>query len=335
MPSEDESGSHMKLIDRVREMDRRMVAPLAGYPAARLTNSSIRQNEFNPELQARSLCKLVEYTRPDMVFTMMDLSIEAGALGLPVRYPLEESPMVEWHPVKTVEDLNQYKVIEPLYDGRIWVFLETVRRLRAKLDILVAAYVIGPFTLAGLMMGANNIALATIDTPDVAHATVNFCERIITDYAQALQKAGAHVLCVLDPTALILSPKAYWEFAGSSVRNIIRQLSTPMTILHICGNTMHLIEQMCRTGVGGLSLDTVDMREAAKRVPEDVVLIGNIDPVWTMLNGDVRSVRKDALRLMEMMAGHKNFIVSTGCDVPAETPLENIAELVRTVKNAG
>jgi len=323
----------MKLIELVERMDRRIAAPLAAYPAIKLTGSTIRQNEFNPELQARSLCKLVDRTCPDIVFTMMDLSIEAGALGLPVRYPLEESAMVEWHPVKTVADLDQYKVIEPLYDGRIWVFLETVRQLRAKLDTLVGAYVIGPFTLAGLMMGANSIALATIDTPDVVHATVNFCERVVIDYAKALQRAGAQIICILDPTAFFLSPEAYWEFAGASLRNVIRHIDMGATVLHICGNTTHLLSQMCRTGVEGLSLDTaVDMAQAAERVPEDVVLMGNIDPVATMLNGDVEVVRKDTRKLMNKMSGYKNFIVSTGCDLPAETPLENIAAFVQTVK---
>jgi len=325
----------MRLIDRVRKMDRRMVVPLAGYPGTKLTHSTVRQNAFNGELQARSLYKLAERTQPDMVFTMMDLSIEAGSLGLPVRYPLEEPAAVEWHPVRNVVDLEQYKVVDPLYDGRAWVVLETVRLLRAKLDAPVGTYVVGPFTLAGLMMGAQHIALATVDSPDVVHTTLNFCERVIINYARALEQAGAYVICLLDPTSVMLSPKAYWEFAGVSLRNVIRRLDT-RTILHVCGNTSHLIELMCETGVQGLSLDTpVDVREAAGRVPEDVVVMGNIDPIGTMLKGDVRSVREDALQLLETMAGYENFILSTGCDLPAETPIANIAELVRACKGPG
>jgi len=204
----------MRLIDDVRKTDRRLAVPLAGYPGIKLTNSTIRQNNFNAELQARSLYKLVERTQPDMIITLMDLSIEAGSLGLPVRYPLAEIPLVEWHPVKSVQDLEQYKVIDPLYDGRLWVFLETIRLLRAKLDIPVGTYIAGPLTLAGLMMGTNNIALATLDQPDLVRATLNFCEEIIIDFARALVRAGAYVICIFDPTAVILSPEAYWNFAG-------------------------------------------------------------------------------------------------------------------------
>ncbi len=322
----------MRLIDWVNEFDRCPVVPLAGYPGIQLTQSTVKQNMFNAELQARSLYKLAEQIRPDAMFTMMDLSIEAGALGLPVRFPLGESATVEWHPVKKVADLDQYKVVDPLYDGRVWVFLETVRLMRKKLTVPVGVYVSGPFTLAGLMIGANDIAIATIDAPDVVHATVNFCEQVIIQYAKELMAAGADMICILDPTAMILSPRAFWEFAGRSIQNVVRHLDT-RTILHICGNTEHLIEPMCRTGVHGLSLDSlVDIPKIAPQVPDDVVLIGNVDPVATMLQGTREKVRQDTTVLLDAMSTYDNFVLSTGCDLPSETPLENIVELADTTR---
>lgn len=322
----------MRLIDMVRATPRRLAIPIAGYPGVQLTRSSVKQNMFNAELQARSLYKLAAQIGADAMFTMMDLSIEAGALGLPVRFPLDESATVEWHPVKCVADIDQYKVIDPLFDGRVWVFLETVRLLSQQLRVPIGGYVIGPFTLAGLMMGASDIAMATVDTPDVVHATVNFCEHVVTEYAKALQAAGASMICILDPTAVILSPDAYWGFAGRSVEAVVRNLAT-RTILHICGNTHHLATEMCRTGAQGLSLDSlVNMPEIAARIPEDIVLIGNVDPVGTMLRGDRAKVHRDTTALLHAMRDFDNFILSTGCDLPAETPIGNIAELVQTTK---
>ena len=312
---------------------RRLTVPLAGYPGVQLTKSTVKQNEFNAELQARSLYKLAEQTRPDAIFTMMDLSIEAGSLGLPVRFPVDESATVEWHPVKQVSDLDQYKVIDPIYDGRIWVFLETIRLLKHKLSMPIGTYVIGPFTLAGLMMGANDIAMATMESPEVVHATVNFCEHVIIEYAKELQRAGADMIAILEPTGVILSPQAYWEFSGRSVETIVRHLDT-RTILHICGNTTHLLEKMCDTGAQGLSLDSiVNFPQIIQRMPDDVVLIGNVNPVSTMLQGTRQQVREDVTALLEAMAPYPNFIMSTGCDLPAETPIENILELNETTKS--
>ncbi|MBN1590472.1 MAG: uroporphyrinogen decarboxylase family protein [Pirellulales bacterium] len=322
----------LRLIDWVTESPRPRVVPLAGFPGMQLTESSVKQNMFNAELQARSIYKLMERVRPDAAFVMMDLSVEAGALGLPVRFPLDESATVEMHPVETVADLDQYKVVDPMYDGRVWVFRETVRLLKQLIDMPIGVYVSGPFTLAGLMMGANDVALAVLDVPEVVHAAVNFCEHVVIEYAKSLQRAGADMICVLDPTAMMLSPTMFWEFAGKSEQNVFRHLDT-RTILHVCGNTTHLVEKMCETGTHALSFDSlVDLPAVAPRVPSDVVIMGNVDPVSVMLQGNREKVRRATTELMEAMRGYDNFLISTGCDLPPETPLENIVELVQTAR---
>ncbi len=85
----------MRLIDAVRaKKPHCLVIPLMGYPGAQLTRSTLKQNGFNSELHYRSLYKLVERFSPDAIFSMMDLSVEAGAVGLQIRYPLEESASV-------------------------------------------------------------------------------------------------------------------------------------------------------------------------------------------------------------------------------------------------
>ena len=323
----------MKLINIVQNSDRKIAAPLAGFPAIKLTNTTLTQNRFNAELQACSLYKLAEATLPDIMFTMMDLSVEAGALGLPVRYPQQESASVEAHLVNSIDDLEQFKAFDPLYDGRVWVMKETVRRLSNQLDVPVGAYTAAPFTLAGLMMGAQDIAMAAIEEPELVMAVLNFCEQVILSYAKALLHAGADVICLLDPTAAMLSPDMYNTFAGNSLHNVIRRLET-RTILHICGDTTHLIDPMCATGVQALSLDSaVDLCEVAKRVPEDIVVMGNIDPVQIMRNGTTEDVRNAVQELAEKASGLNNIIFSTGCDLPPDTPIENITEFVKTVQN--
>jgi uroporphyrinogen decarboxylase len=72
----------MRLIDVVNQYPRRMVIPLMGYPGSQLTRSTLKQNIFNSELHYRSIYKLVERFSPDVAFFMMDLSVEAGAVGL-------------------------------------------------------------------------------------------------------------------------------------------------------------------------------------------------------------------------------------------------------------
>lgn len=316
----------MRLIDAAREKrPHRLVAPLMGYPGARLTHSTIKQNGFNAELHYRSIYKLVEMYAPDVIFNMMDLSVEAGAVGLQVRYPLIESASVEFHPVVQISDLDQYKVLDPIYDARIRSNIETMRMMaRNIIGITKGTYVIGPFTLAGLMIGASQIALATIDNPDLVFATLNLAEEIITRYAKELVNAGAELVAILEPTATFLSPKSFLSFSGNYVNRIARRLDG-MTVLHICGDTTRLIPAMGQIEVQGLSLDSmVDFSLAVSRIPSEMVLIGNLDPVRILMNGTPASVRQAVRKLLDDMAPYDNFILSTGCDLPQDVPLENI-----------
>jgi uroporphyrinogen-III decarboxylase len=78
----------------------------------------------------------------------------------------------------------------------------------------------------------------------------------------------------------------------------------------------------------GLSLDhPVDLADALSAVPEDMLVIGNVDPVGVMLEGDPAGVRAAAAELIERFGNSKNFVLGTGCDLPIETPLENIDAL--------
>jgi uroporphyrinogen decarboxylase len=324
----------MRLIDIVTASPRRLVVPLMGYPGVRLTRSTLKQNEFNAELHDRSIAQLAERYQPDAIFFMMDLSVEAGAIGLPVRYPLHESPSVEFHPVKNVMDLEPYRVLDPLNDARAQMYIEVMRLMATGIAALKGAYVIGPFTLAGLMMGASEIAIATVEDPDLVHTLLDFGTEVIVRYAQELVRAGADLVAILEPTATFLSPAAFTNFSGAYVSRIVQRLDT-ITILHICGATTRLVSAMCATGAQGLSLDApVHFPEIARRVPPDVVLIGNVDPVRVMVNEGPEGVRDAVRQLLRDMEPYPHFILSTGCDLPPETPLENIAAFVEEGKRA-
>lgn len=327
----------MQLIDFARAGDRRPVVPLMGFPGIQLTNSTIRQNLFNDELQARTIAALVQRFDPDAAFVMMDLSVEAEAIGLDVSYPLDESPTVVEHPVTSVADLDAFRVLDPGHCARVHTFEETTLRLAVELEVPLGAYVIGPFTFAGLMMGATQVAMATVDDPDLVHAAASYANEVIIPYALSLAEAGADMICILEPTATFISPRAFKRFSGAYVKEIVQALAAsdadPMTILHVCGKTRHLVRAMCDTGVQGLSLDApMDPVATVEVMPEDVVFIGNIDPVAVMVQSTPDEVRAETRALLEKMAPYPNFILSTGCDLPPETPLANIEALVSAAR---
>lgn len=302
----------------------RLVIPLMGQPGARLTNSTLKQNLFNPALQVESISRLVDKFKPDAAFFIMDLSVEAGALGLQVLYPASAIPTVESHPVKTLADLDPFRVVDPLEDARVLSYIRTMELMAKRLPVLKGGYVIGPFTLAGLLMGVSDLAMATVTDPDLVYAVVQFSADISRRYANALCEAGADIIAVLEPTATLLSPQAFEMFCGPQVYKVIKDIPA-MTVLHICGRTGHLVPNMCHTGFQGLSLDApVDLVEAARIAGPDIVVMGNIEPAAVMAQGTPDDVRKRVRGIRAAMDSRPNFILSTGCDIPHDTPFENI-----------
>ena len=223
-------------------------------------------------------------------------------------------------------DLERLRVVDPLEDARIRSYIRTMELMSRSISIPRAAYVTGPFTLAGLLMGASDIAMATITDPDLVHQTVHFCTDICIRYSRALTEAGADIIVILEPTATFLSPQAFAEFCGAYVREVIASPGAAGdAVLHICGDTSHILREMCATGACALSLDSpVDLRAAASRVDPEVILIGNIDPVGIMVQQSPQEVACATRRLLDSMAQCDSFILSTGCDLPYETPHENI-----------
>lgn len=107
-------------------------------------------------------------------------------------------------------------------------------------------------------------------------------------------------------------------------------------VLHICGDTTHLITGMPRSGAEGLSLDSpVDLPFVADSVPTDLVLMGNIAPVKVMLEKGPEAVKAETFRLSRAMRSRKNFILDTGCDLSLDTPHENIDALIEMASGHG
>ena len=72
--------------------------------------------------------------------------------------------------------------------------------------------------------------------------------------------------------------------------------------------------------------NAVDMRDIMPQIPWGRIAFGNIDPISTFRNGTVEDVRAKTWELLEQTFSYKNFVISSGCDIPPGTPMENIGE---------
>jgi uroporphyrinogen decarboxylase len=256
----------------------------------------------------------------------MDVVVESDAMGMETIYPDDDSPYLKEHPIRTLGDLKKYDIPDPYKDGRIPIYLELSKNLKENVgkDTLIGMYVDGPFTLASQFMNAQELALKTIDDPNFVGEVLNFAADVAITYGRALERAGVDMVMILDPFSNIVSPQTFSKLILPFIQKIVKSIDV-ITILHVCGNARHLIERMADSEADGLSLDApCDLKDVASRVPDDIVLMGNISPVDVMLRGDEKKVKNKVKGLLESMKGVRNFILSTGCECPPETPHSNI-----------
>ena len=322
----------MRLSTMVRLSGRRICIPSAGYSAIALSGSTIGENLRDGRRMFETLESAITEFRLEADGTVSDLTIEPEACGCPVMIPDTSTPYVLEHPVKVMADVKALVRPDPLTAKRMKAMAETVRLLSKRFTLPTVAGGSGPFTLAAELVGATEAAMFTITDPDMMHELLRFCTGVCIDYLSNLISSGAEIILLGEPTAAILSPDSFREFSGRNVREVIEAIGRPV-ILHICGDADHLVEAMCETGAQGLSLDSpVDLPLAATRVPKDVVLVGNLDTVSVLLEGDPESVRRSTMEMLESMRGIPNYVASAGCDLSYSTPVENVQAMIEAVR---
>jgi uroporphyrinogen decarboxylase len=323
-------------LRRAQEEGRRLVVPLVGFPGINMTGGTIKLAQQNYGEHFRVMKAIAETYEPDIIFPLMDLAVEANALGRYTLFPQAESATVV-RAEFSLDELARRAQVNIAFDTRLIGYVETMKLMCIGLpeSVLKGAYVTGPYTLAALMMGADEAAMATVLRVDELHAVCQFTTERIQEYVRLLIAAGAQVICVLEPSAVMLGPEQFAAFSADYVRHIIEscKYAGVATIYHTCGNTMHLVDKMVEAGVHAISLDSheagVDLPAVARRLSSDVVIMGNVSPTGILFKGRPEEVEAEVCDLLKRMAAYPNFVLSTGCDLPQETPLENIRAFMR------
>lgn len=312
-----------------RMAGRTIVSASAGAPSILLTNSTITEAAKDPKLLYKAAEYSVNTMGLDTLFLFVDMSLEAEACGCQVHFDDYHLPSVITHPVKTLDDLSKLKVPDPERDGRLPVFLEAMRMMRNNFTMIKLAVVSGPFTLA-LSLAGTDIYLDTKRNKEKVNAILDYCEKVIIRYAQAMIKAGVDMIIIAEPAGSQLSVPAYEAFSLAYTKKIISALNR-ICILHICGKAGHLIPPMCRSGADGLSLDDVDMTQVIQQVPDNIVVIGNINTL-KFSKSSPEIIKEDTLKLLDLMKARREFIAAPGCDLSPDTPPGNITIFTGTVK---
>ena len=315
---------------------RRLAMPIAVYPGLALTKARVCNVVTNPQAQFEAQAVLHERYQTPVVLSAMDLSAEAEAFGCALYLSENEIPSVTGRLVTTLEQAQKLAVPQP-GDKRTAVYLEAVRRLRALPDKpLVLAGCIGPFSLAARLVGVSEAMELTVTDPDLMQAVLDKCVTFLAGYIRAFRAAGADGVIMAEPAAGLLSPRSMTVFSSPHVKSIASAAGDEnfAIILHNCGAKLVHLPALLETGLKSFHFgQPMDIVAALEKVPSDVVLCGNLDPFAVFCQSSPDEVGARAAALLDATAARRNFVLSSGCDVPASAPLANLDAFHAAVRN--
>ena len=302
--------------------------PVLSFPSIQLMGITVEDLISSSDTQAEVMRLVSERTDASASVSMMDLSVEAEAFGASIRVSKDEVPTVTGRMIYTLEDAKKLAVPDVLA-GRTGIYIEAIRKAKALItDRPVFAGVIGPFSLGGRLVDVSEAMIACYEDPDMMHEVLEKVTQFITAYALAYREVGADGVVMAEPLAGILSPSLIDEFSTQHVKRIVDAVKTDefAFIYHNCGNnTPVLVDSIKTIGANGYHFgNAVDMKQMLEKMPDGVLVMGNVDPSSQFRNGTPESIREATLALMEKCTVHKNFVVSSGCDIPPLSSWDNI-----------
>ena len=334
----------------VMDFPGRLAMPIGAYAGLEITGGSVEDVVSVPGSQFKAVMALHDRYRTPVLLTAMDPSAEAEAYGCEIRMSEREIPTVVGRFVTNEAEIAALPDPVP-GDARTRVPLETAWRLVAEADgpIPVLGCMLGPFSLAGRLYGVSEAIETTVREPETIDALLRQVTAFLCQYALAFRETGAWGVIVSEPTAGLLSPAGLGRFSAPYVRRIVEAAETPefSVILHNCNAKIIHLESILESGAGiyhfGASMDIVAALERVSQAGpvaaggraggagSEVILSGNLDPTSVFQKGTPQAVGEATRALLEATRSYKNFILSSGCNIPPGTPLASLNAFYRAV----
>lgn len=312
--------------------------PVLSFPGCQLVGCSVMDVVTNSQAQADCMIAIAEKYDMAAAVGPMDLSVEAEAFGAGIAFSDHEVPTVT-EPVLDVDEPEKAEELKvpTVGDARTGVYVEAIRLAKEKItNRPVLAGCIGPFSLAGRLMDMSGVMIACVEEPEMLEGVLAKTTAFLKEYIKAMKQAGADGVVMAEPAAGLLSPVLNEEFSVPYVKEIFESLQSEDFICcyHNCGPYVpRQLDDILEVNADIYHFgDAIDLNDVKDRIPETVLFSGNVSPVTAFKTGTVDTMKEETLRVLEKCGNMKNFIPSSGCDIPPDASFENATCFFETVK---
>ena len=310
-----------------------MAAKEAGYTMA--------QYRENPKIIAECFIRAVEKYQYDGILVDIDTVTLAGACGVEIDFPENEPARSLTGCLSSLADIDQLKPvdIQRYKYANIWCEAVSLLKDYFKNEIYVRGNCDqAPFSLATMIRGVEHMMMdLVLESEERVLTLLDYCCEATIQFIRMMKEAGADMISNGDSPAgpSMLSPDMYKKFAlpyEKKVCDYAHQVNLPY-MLHICGNTDIILDQMVTINADSLELDyKTNIHKAEELMRGKIVFSGNIDPSGIIALGTPKLVREKTIELLEVFKGNPRLILNAGCAIPSITPPENLFTMISTAR---
>lgn len=311
---------------------------LPEYREVRAEAGSFLDLCYNPRLAAEVTLQPIRRFGFDAAIIFSDILVVPHALGQTVEFLEGEGPRLD--PIATAGELSR---LDPQATAdRFARVYEAIERAVSMLgnETPLIGFCGAPWTVATYMVGGQGSPdqraakmMAFRDRATFA-ALIDLLVEVSAAHLIGQVNAGARALQIFDSWAGNLADGDFEDWVIAPAVELVRRVKAAHPDVPVIGfprgSASHFAHYATATGVQGLGCDTAAPLDLMAALQRSVTVQGNLDPILLAAGGDAMQRRVEAI--LRALGGGP-FIFNLGHGILPETPIGNVEELVRTVRD--
>ena len=326
------------------DMDRILAMPLICSMSGKCAGMTHKEKRSTAENEAK--CQIEAYNRfgNDVLIAEYGLHTVGKSLGSKMSAPEDAVPAIIDHVLKDLADIDQldFERVKLKNSKDFQLHLECAKILIERMgkEVPTGTLISGPLTAVASIYPVEKLLKALRKKGEDVHKLMRLCTDALKEVHNEFVNVGSMILfCEPIASGSIISPKDYREFVLPYTIELMENIHDHKGIVcyHICGDTKKIIPEMLKTKPDMISIDNrVPIEFAKELIQPHVPLVGNVDPVETMILGTPEDVDKAVKHCIKEAYDSKNgYILCTGCDLNGNIPLENLDAFMNAARKYG
>jgi uroporphyrinogen decarboxylase len=305
-----------------------------------------------PDIAAEVTITAAERLGVDAAIIFADLLLPFTPMGLDFEFLAGEGPVVH-SPIRTLE---QVRALRTDRTGDLNYVAQAIQKVVAHFasprshsarieedqdQLGIIGFCGAPFTLASYMIeggSSRNYIEAKRMMYGDSSAWPLLMEKLVTvltDFAAQQIEAGADVIQIFDSWVGNLSVADYRQYCLAPTTELVRRIQAMgVPVIYFGVETASLLPSMRETGADVIGLDWRTPLDAGWRaVGASCAIQGNLDPITLFAPDDVLQSR--IREILAAAAGRPGHIFNLGHGIVPGTPVENVINTVKWVKEYG